>query len=213
MILRIAGTNHLDPTGRRRLIEWLRGCSDRHGTPAFVATECNEGFHARARAQRKVFRSLLRHEWPSATEALVETCVLSLDYEGDAHLEIYPEVSTLSLDECRRCPDRYFRSLPKGILNKYKKWLNYQLPKLADSAILARLSRCANDGADEPVDDDHWLDSVRDEKLAERIAGAAKPEEPGWAIAIVGRSHAKDRSGSMRGILERRGYPCEVFIL
>lgn len=197
-ILRIAGINHNDPAIRQRLIEWLAGCSAHCGQPDFVAVEWDKDVFEGVKAKREELRCLLTKEWPNISGSLLNTLVLSLGYEGDAHLEIYPDVDILWLDQGRQegrgnddYPRRFIEKCAVWRLRDYKRFLD-AWPGVADeSKILCRISEGASN-----VPAPQY--GRRDEKWAELIAQAAVQGVSNWALAIVGNDHAIDDNGSMR---------------
>jgi hypothetical protein len=92
VILRIAGVNHFDPGGRQKLVKWLLSWSKKFGKPAFVATEWDKEIFARVKTQRKEFERLIGDQWPPLSAGLSSVLTLSLAYEGDAYLEVFPDV-------------------------------------------------------------------------------------------------------------------------
>lgn len=202
-ILRIAGINHKDPAMRQRLIEWLARCSTRFGQPDFVAVEWDMDVFESVKAKREEFRCLLRNEWPNFSESVLDTLMLSLGYEGDAHVAIYPTADTLWLDQGRKdYPRNFVAKCAAWRFRDYKKFLDARPGGSDDSAILCRISEGASVVAAPQY-------GTRDRKWAELIAQATAQGINNWAIAIVGNDHAVDDDGSMRRILEETGYACK----
>jgi hypothetical protein len=212
-IVRIAGINHFDPAMRQGLIEWLAGRLAKHGKPDFIAVEWDKGIFEGVKAKREEFRQLLKHEWPAISERLLNTLTLSLGYEGDAHLETYPDADILWLDKGRKegpgsndYPKKFVEKCARWRLNHYKKFLGGWPTDANDSKILSRISQGANNVAPSQYD-------PRDQKWVELIKVRSLGASLGWAIAIVGRDHTRRHDRSMRSLLEEIGYTCEVSFL
>jgi hypothetical protein len=207
MKLHIAGVCHFDPTGRRRLTEWLEQLSAQHPEPpAFVAVEFDAGLFAKITAQRTAFRNLMREHWPHATHELLRELELSLGFEGDTHERVFPGAKTVWLDEGR--PYDEVDGVASGRLVTYHQFLGEDGLPHDTSAALSRLSQEAWRSADPAVEGDE-----RDHKFAHRILQETEHEPADWAIAIVGAAHASDDPGRMRRLLEEVGQTCEVTIL
>jgi hypothetical protein len=212
-ILRIAGINHFDPTIRQKLLKWLDDCSSKYGKPDFVALEWDKKVFEGVKAKREEFQRLLMETWPAVSKTLLNTLTLSLGYEGDAHLEVYPDVEILWLDEGRKqsqvpedYPKHYVETCARNLFKRYDKFLGEWPDNECDSSVLARLSRAASAVPQTEFDN-------RDAKFAGLIKSHPVSGRHGWAIAIVGRDHARRNAGSMRVLLEKMSYTCEVFFL
>lgn len=206
MKLFIAGLYHFDPTGRTRLRGWLEQLSAQHAEPpAFVAVEYDSGLFARIKSQRTVFRILMSEQWPHITPELLDELELSLGYEGDTHEVVFPGAKVIWLDEGRPFDTTGFAW---DRLIMYTDFLGERgLPRNTPAA-LSRLSQEAWRRANPPSEGDD-----RDYKFAQLILQEIEHEAADWAIAIVGATHASDRPGYMRRLLEHAGQPCEVTIL
>jgi hypothetical protein len=206
MKLHIAGVCHLDPTGTTRLAEWLEHLlRDKAEFPAFVAVEFDAELFAKVKSQRTVFRSLLSQHWPRATPELLDELALSLGYEGDTHERAFPHAKVIWLDQGRPSD---VENLAPARLVTYHQFLGEQgLPHNA-SAALSRLSQQAWESANAPTEGND-----RDRKFASLVLQEIEDAGGDWAIVIVGATHASDRPGRMRRLLEEAGHTCEVTML
>ena len=144
---------------------------------------------------------------------LSDILALSLGFEGILTLKMYPDVDILWLDQGRRetghpgdYPKRFVKTFARNRLRNYMKFLDNERNHQDDSEILMRISSGASNVG--PRQDD-----PRDEKFATLIEQRAKEHANNSAVAIVGSYHAMDIDGSMRYLLEERGFICEVHLL
>jgi len=146
---------------------------------------------------------------PEISESLLNTLTLSLAYEGDAHLQVYPEVEILWLDEGRKLNDRLWTEYARLRLRMYRNFFWEGLPKIDDESILLELSRRASLDIEPPPENGEERDVI----FANLISAKATDDHNKWAIAIVGRNHALENDGSMRHRLEAVNIQCEVRLL
>jgi hypothetical protein len=202
-VLRIAGINHMDPAMRGRLINLLAAHKVKFGSPDFIAVEWDERVFKSVSAKRERFRSLLKREWPNFSEKLLNILVLSLGYEGDSHLQVYPGVEILWLDQGRQYPLGFKEKCAEWRLRDYKRYLKALPANASETEILSQMRQAAsNVPPPQPCG--------RDKRFADAIKNKSIGGARGWAIAIVGDDHARRDGGSMRGHLEMMGYKCEV---
>lgn len=201
-VLRIAGINHKDPAMRHRLIELLNEYFAKYKTPDFIAVEWDENVFSAVLAKREELRGLLKGEWPNIPEKLLNTLVQSLGYEGDAHLDVYPNVDTVWLDQGRKDYGSDFtEKFAKWRLRDYRRFLGTCC--IDSPHALSRLSESAS-----KVDCPRY--DPRDRIFADAIRKRSILGGNDWAIAIVGDDHARTGGGSMRDLLAAMGYKCEV---
>lgn len=214
MILRLVGINHKDPVMRQQLIEWLVASSAKYGKPGFVAVEWDELIFNAVKAKRAEFRQLLKQEWPNISDPLLNTFALSLGYEGDSHIDVYPNVDILWLDEGRK-EGMGDDDMTKGFVEKcarwrlldYKRFLGEWPTDSDDSMVMKQIS----DGASNIPD---FKPNSRDDKWVNRIVlKSAQTVNCRWAIAIIGEGHTRKLKGTMRSQLENLNYICEVYSL
>lgn len=204
MILRIAGVAHFDPTGRQRLVEWLRHCS---GKPTFIATEWDKHILQEVLLQREEFRRLISNQWPTLSADLLKSLTLFLAYEGDTHLEVFPEAEILWLDEGREPPEE-LRNYARNRFEMYKAWLGDKIAETDDSAILRRMSEMAAAEAGDPPIQGNERDAKFADLILRRVTNGGD-----WAAIIVGKFHALNYARSMRELLEAHDQICEVALL
>ena len=207
MILRIAGVAHFDPTGRQRLIEWLRYCSEKFGEPAFIATEWDKHILEKVLPQREELRRLISKQWPAFSADLLKSLTLSLAYEGDTHFEVFPEAGILWLDEGREPPEDV-RDYARSRFAMYKAWLGDKVAQTDDSAILEKMSKMAAEEAGDPPSEGNERDAKFADLILRRVATGGD-----WAVIIVGKFHALNYARSMRQLLEAHKQTCEMAFL
>jgi len=209
MTVLIAGINHTDPTMRQELVKWLTECSAGFAKPDFIAVEWDREIYWRVNVHRARFRRLLKEQWVDASEGLLNTLTLSLGYEGDSHLEVFPAdtVETLWLDEGRQYREGDIARFAEHRLALYRWYLPDWPQGATDLDILSRISQgAANDVGPLPEAGDE-----RDAKFARRIAQRiAQGVAHNWAIAVVGKNHALEIQGSMLRLLECGECNCKV---
>lgn len=201
----IAGINHNDVLGQRRLIKWLNEkANTERDDPEFVAVEWDEGMHSRVKAQRKLIGELVRKEWPAATDYFVHTIERSLGYDGDTHCEVFPSVNTIWLDKGRALGD------PAIVDNYYVDRMNIYrccaqgVPMDFTENLLHDMSVRAWDLGGSPVPGGDSRDALFSEMIIEETKRALS----GWCIVIVGCNHAGLSNGSMAWRLRKEGMVC-----
>lgn len=214
MELYLAGVNHNDPLGRIELTRWLKRLAGCKGSPpGFVAVEWDERVAARIHAQREGLRQLVADDWPAAPTGFGDSLALTLAYEADTPAEVFPTVEMIWLDADRE-PEPDHEQIIRDYAERLWRMLyrpclaRGPLPQARDDALTV-ISRCVwslsgsgRDGVGE-----------RDEKWANRLLNSTANHAGSWATAVVGASHASDREGSLRRILERAGVACTADIL
>jgi len=209
MILCIAGVGHFDPAARQRLVKLLRYCCQRCGKPAFIATEWDKDIFEQVLAQRKEFQAAISNQWPGFSAELLELLMLSLAYEADTHLEVFPDAEILWLDAGREAPEEDIKNYARDRFAIYKEWLGDNVSEKDDSKILKKMSKKAGQQAGTPPS----KGTERDAKWAHMILQRARKGGGDWAVIIVGKFHALTYAGSMRDILKTGEDTCKVFFL
>jgi hypothetical protein len=200
MILCTVGLGHFDPSARKRLIELLRYCSQKCGKPAFIATEWDKSIFERVRAQRTEFQSAIANKWPALSPELLKSLTLSLAYEADTHMEVFPSAEVLWLDDGRRALEADIKNYARDRLAIYTEWLGDEISEKDDSLILEKMRRKAAQQAGHPPN----RGTVRDSKWADMILERMNKGGGDWAAIIVGKFHALSYPGSMRELLEAK---------
>ena len=203
MKLYIAGVNHFDPLCRPKLVKWLQHLSETYDKqPAFVAVEYDINLFEQIKKQRRRFRQMLHNEWPSLTLEQLNILENSLAYEGDTHLEVFPDVEILWLDTGRQVSDSsVLYKYAEDRLAMYKQYSSGETA-LNINKLSERIRNVAN-----PED----INLNRSKRFANLIHKGISKNDGKWAIVIVGFSHTrKDIQGTMRCLLEDNGLICEV---
>lgn len=207
--LYLIGVNHSDPLHRRELLCRIRTLAEQNpGAPAFIAVEYDEDTFEWIVKQRPKFRLLLKEKWPDLTVDELDNLEKSLAYDGDSHLDIFPEAQTVWLDSGRPFPPHWDRDSPCAASERFD---HYQgcLENNSLHGNLPLLSECLRTEAIM-----NPKGSNRDRTFAELILAALATYSPGWAFSITGAAHAqKDIPGSMAAILSDKGENFEVRII
>ena len=209
MVLYIAGVNHFDPMCRGKLSQWLKNLSNSNkGLPCFLAAEWSEDYFLKVKSQRKNFRQILQKEWPHLSSEALDVLELSLGYEADTHIKIFPDVELLWLDKGRWINPDSIKKYAKKRLTVLKSCLqNDILPKDSLKA-LEKISKSIRQ-REKPFS----FGNGRDKKYARLIIKRIEKCRSDWAIVIVGEYHASEDRQSMRSILENQGLTCKVTFL
>ncbi len=200
MKLHIAGVNHNDPQCRSRLIIWMKKHYKKYKTvPAFIAVEYKKEHFIMIKRQRNKFFKLLNEKWHNLSSQVLHILTNSLAYESDAHIDIFPDVEILWLDEDREASS--------DIIDKYAE------DRL--NIIVGCTDKC-NFTSIEDISEKIWArsrsscPSNRDKVFATKIKNKINSIEDNWAIVIIGTNHAENIAGSMRNLLEQHGICCNV---
>lgn len=207
MRLRVVGVVHNDLLGRERLLKWLPEIKDLEKTPLlFVAVEYDESNFRLIRSQRSVLRKLAAKTWPGSSQSVLKLIEDSLAYEGDLYGIVFPAVETLWLDQDRTVVDPTILSnYARDRLNIYKSFVSDE-PTALSSAMLRTMSVTAWECCSAPRSGG----SDRDAKFTRVILDRLKEKRRGWAIVIVGSSHASGVEGDMVSRLKSQGIECQV---
>ena len=202
MKIYMAGVNHFDPLCRENLIKWfteLVAIND--NPPAFIAVEYDKDHFEQIKKQRKRFRRLIQNEWPYLSSDKVDILQNSLGYEGDAHLQVFPAVELLWLDEGRQVNNKsIIINYAEDRLKIYAGSWSVSKP-LSINQLSENIRKIEASG----------VSSDRDVEFARLIQQRISKGGGSWAIAVVGSSHASEKNqGSMRYLLEDAGLLCEV---
>ena len=207
--LYLIGVNHSDPLQRRELLCLIRTLAEENpGAPAFIAVEYDKDIFEWIVRQRPKFRLLLKEKWPDLTVDELDDLDKSLAYDGDSHLDIFPEAQTVWLDSGRPFPPHWDRDSPCVVSERFNHFQDCLKHKSLHEN-LPFLSECVRNEANYTR-----MDSDRSRKFAEMILAALAAHSPGWAFSITGAAHAKEgTSGSMANILSDKGVNFEVRII
>jgi hypothetical protein len=203
MRLRIAGINHFDVLGRSELGQWLAQYANEQPGPSFLAAEWDQAIFERVRDQRTHFRGLIAARWPGFSNDMLTTLEMSLAYEADSHLLLYPDLNILWLDARRDANQVDVDQFAEDRLARYAELVGNDLNLENEQQVLTAMSEAADARFGGGV-----ADPRRDRRFVARIVRQARDDE--WAFVIVGRHHAADVEGSMRCLLEERDHVCEV---
>ena len=207
MRLRIAGIVHNDLMGRKRLLKWLREIRDLEEVPpVFVAVEYDEIIFGKIRAQRSMLLRLAAEAWQGSSQSVLKAIEDSFGYEGDLHEGVFPNIETVWLDQGRRVEyPTIWSQYARDRLDIYKSFVSAEEKSLSNASLLTmsataweRSSTCQPGSSD------------RDAKFAHVILDWLQSESRGWAIVIVGSSHASEVEGSMVSRLKGEGIGCQV---
>ena len=208
--LQIGAIVHFDPLCRSRLRNWLKNLStEKREPPGFIAIEWDREIFEQVRKQRSVLQQMAEQEWPGAPQDFVNAVSEAIGFEADTHEEVFRHVETIWLDQGRDVPDSSVIADYAGDrMAIYKSYWpkNISIP---GTEALEAMSRTSWNSAAASA----YVETDRDSKFASHILEAITKNNPAWAIAIVGASHASDSPGCMRYLLETKGVQCEVAVL
>ncbi len=190
----IAGVSHFDPLCRGRLRQWLQFLSESNrsvSSPSFLATEWDSSLFAQVKKQRPAFAKQIQNEWKGIRPDVLKTLELSLGYEADSHLDVFPDVEMLWLDEGRDYDD--IADYAEQRLHIYKRFLGGSSLQKDCGNVLALLGDAAERGSQGSTNGDE-----RDQKFASLILQRLVDDGDKWAIAVVGANHANDYPQTMR---------------
>ena len=207
--LQIGAILHFDPLCRSRLRNWLKNLStEKRKLPGFIAIEWDREIFEQVKEQRSVCQQMAEQEWPGAPQDFVNAVSEAIGFEADTHEEVFPDVEIIWLDQGRHVPESVIAHYARDRMAVYKSYLpkDISIPSTKTLEAMSRESwKRSASSAYERTD--------RDSKFAFHILEAITKNNPAWAIAIVGASHASDAPGCMRALLETKGVLCEVAIL
>lgn len=177
----LIGVCHNDPFGAEKTQNALRLARENSFIPDCIAVEWKSDYAHRIILQRDTFGRLLTQEYPDITDRELQTLQSSLAFEADAHLELYPEIPIVWLDENRTVKD--------GIIEKYaEKRLSIIKNAVCRNNGVFNLSnisywvRQSSDGTADPSERDKMFFSCIQEAVANGYRNIA---------CVVGTNHAE----------------------
>ena len=208
-MLYIAGINHNDPLGREALQKWLNELASKYtNTPEFIAVEWPEEVFVQVVSQRTILRRRAEETWPAATTHFLDTVTASMGFEGDTHLEVFPNVRILWLDEDREVAPSLIENYAVDRLNIYQDFLPPNNACMDGEALFTMSNEAwvRVEGAEKG--------GPRDAKFAQLLINACSSVKCSWAVVIVGASHADaQQNDCMVSLLVEAGVQCDVSIL
>ncbi len=207
MRLRIAGVNHNDILGARRLRAWYDQVRNLEtSTPTFVAVEFDRELFEQVRLQRPLIRRLASEVWPETDDEVLCLIERSLVYEGDLHERIFPGVETVWLDQGRKTTyPTDMSGYAQDRLSIYRRFISVAKSRLEIDDVKVMCQAAWNQGvAPQPGG------TCRDLKFSQKIMQRVANGESDWAIVVVGSSHASQVEGSMVSRLTGQGIACPV---
>ena len=207
-LLYIAGIQHFDPLCRDRLLNWLKKLEKSHDNPPlFIAVEWDENIFRKIAQQRPTLQHLAKKVWPQASLFFLEKLSEAMAFEADTHIESFPTVPTLWLENGRIVSPEIIENYARDRLNVYRSFLSHEITGLNNDA-LQIMSKEAWNCSSKPS-----KGNSRDIKFAKLISDHFNQLGNCWAIAIVGANHVSTVSEYMRSILIEQGIKCDVTIL
>ena len=100
-IIQLIGVNHNDPFGRMKVQSVLRDAAKLRFIPDTIGVEWKSECASSVINQREQFANLNQERYPKTSNSDINTLKHSLAYEADTHIDIYPEIPIIWLDECR----------------------------------------------------------------------------------------------------------------
>lgn len=200
-----AGVIHNDVTHRKLLREWLENLSkDKTARPTFIAVEYDKELFQQIIEQRPHIRKRAEEKWPGLDGQVLDAIELSLGYEGDTHLEIFPDVDILWLNQGRENNVSSFANLR---LQTYQMFIGDTDPLGMDvSEVISILSQRAK--ANSPPNKN--FNRGRNKKWHTLIRNRIEGKKDNWAIIVVGLSYTQSWDGNLRYLLENDGHDCLV---
>lgn len=210
----LIGGVHNSLSCRDRLVSTLNDISESERSVSFVAVEYDENtFYNRILPLRDAIdeckkKNPIFSKYVSDDE--MHELASCIGYDGDAHMDIFPDVETVWLDEGRE-PNENLFAHPCGsfLYNKIGHFVGMIMSGDIIGEYGERLFEyiaLENDGAEEIIN------NVRDESWFEIISEFLTDEEHDCGIAIVGGSHAEEKEGNFRSLLENAGHNVEVIM-
>ncbi|MCK4823228.1 hypothetical protein KA005_46155 [bacterium] len=156
--------------------------------------------------QRKNVYNLARKQWPSATQKFLNTLAEAVAYEGDTHMDVFPDIHTIWLDQGRTIRDQtIITDYAEDRINVYVNLIGNGIHDF-DEETLYLMSRKAWERSE--FSNDGNIDRLC--KFSSIIINKYVFNSNKWAIVIVGANHARKHQGTMISDLENHGFHCEV---
>ncbi len=206
----LAGTVHWDPICRKELRTKLDEYRIAQGEPpSFVAVEAGYDHFSQLEDQRLAFKSSARTDWaPDVSQELINELSLTMLYEADTTLEVFPNVDVVWLDRVRdqREPEKVSQ-YPETAASRYAPWIGERRESGAGFDFASTLTYLSSamklyvrDGPPkkDPARDAEWFD-----EMSPRLAKGANRS---WAIVVCGVEHTLDEPGNRARLLLEDGH-------
>ncbi len=160
-----------------------------------MAVEYRQSYFEEIIDQREKFGDLVKNNFPWLSEEESEQVKASLAYEGDIHLQVWPDVATVWLNEE---PDVSDHILPESVLeyaqhriNSLKSYATSEtsaslsfLDEVAIKLANERISKCrVVDMQKRRRDEESWVNILKKH--------LAKLQSDEWGVAIIGSAHVR----------------------
>lgn len=206
----IAGMNHNDILGPHRLTNWIEHVKENEDSlPNFVGVESSQNIFSQIKMQRPLMKRFVQEIWPETNQEIQALFENSLLFEVDLHVNFFPTVKTIWMDQGRIVNDpTIISNYAKERMNIYRSFIpdcNKKL-KIVDVEKMSKVSWAQ-------ANQTQSGGTNRDAMFAETILKQMNEAQSGWAIVIVGARHASRSPGTMLTRLIDAGISCEVTVL
>jgi hypothetical protein len=198
----LIGVCHNDPFGAEKTQNALRLARENSFIPDCIAVEWRSDYAHRVILQRDTFGRLLTQEYPDISDKELHTLQSSLAFEADAHLEIYPEIPIVWLDENRTVIDEIIEKYAEDRLSIIKSAVR----KNNGEFNLCNISYCMRQSSNNvaaPSERDEVFFSCIQETVASGYRNIA---------CVVGTNHTKLSTKGMFGeLLKNEGHSIMIY--
>lgn len=208
MNISVSAICHFDPLCKQRLLKWLLfERSFHYHPPTFVAVEWDCQIFEKICKQRKIVYNLARKQWPSATPKFLYTLAEAVAYEGDTHVEVFPDIPTIWLDQGRIIKDQtIITDYAKDRITVYANLIGDEISDFNEETLhfmSLKAWEISESSNDRNIDD-------RDYRFSSTIINKYIFNPIKWAIVIVGANHTRKHRRTMISELENHGFRIEV---
>jgi len=203
------GINHFNPLHRWHLGTRLQQRAGEFGAPpSAVAVEWDstKALHVITR-QRGPFRTTCANDWSLTDPKVLDVLEMSLGYEADTHIDLFPKTLTIWLDDG---DDRSIENYAVGRMKLYRWFLGIKEGESPPQDVVGAIAAACRALDAQPPEPRRHRDikfTVALDHVASRLPNDA------WVAVIVGGSHAINEEGSMHRQVADLGYPCTEFSL
>lgn len=209
------GTMHNSLLSEMGLWLKIKELRAQYPAPEFVAVEYDEEvFNTKIIPLRSAIDSCKvknKYFGENISDKELEALASCIGRDGDTHLEFYPQVKTVWLDEGRDCPENEIRFRHPCGSPLYNTISNYMafvgaLPNdtSVDDRILSYMEH------EQQAPDSPLYNLERDKMWLDILTKNFSTSSSDYCLVIVGFNHTEDVEGVIRQLLERDGHDVEV---
>lgn len=200
----LIGINHNDPLGRAKVVKLLKEAKQKGFVPDVIGVEWKEEIAKKLILMRSDMEQLIMERWPRTEKREAKTIADTIAYEADAHLEVYPQLEIIWLDEQREITEALRQRIDTYCIDRKNIYANH-VPSECDQLCVSTLSSSIG-----LVENANFAPSIRDQLFADALLAAIENGKK-QIVCIVGADHTNiEMPGSFANRIFAAGHEVKV---